>query len=65
MLLLRLCGDEGALIRLKLNREKSLKLKLAPFARQGLHSRRERAHADGSIKAAEQEHVPGPRRGSN
>ena len=30
MLLLRLCGDQGALIRLKLNREKSLKLKLPP-----------------------------------
>jgi integrase len=30
MLLLRLCGDEGDLIRVKLRREKSLKLKLPP-----------------------------------
>jgi integrase len=30
MLLLRLCGDQGDLIRVKLHREKSLKLKLPP-----------------------------------
>jgi hypothetical protein len=30
MLLLRLCGDQGDLIRVKLRREKSLKLKLPP-----------------------------------
>jgi hypothetical protein len=36
MLLLRLCGDRGDLIRVKLRREKSLKLKLPPFP--GRHS---------------------------
>ena len=39
MLLLRLCGDQGDLIRVKLRREKSLKLRLPPSPGRAIQRR--------------------------
>jgi hypothetical protein len=64
LLLLRFCGDQGDLIRAKLRREKAMKLPSLHSPGRAYTRRREGAHARGSSEAAEQEHVPRPRVGS-
>jgi hypothetical protein len=60
MLLPRLCGDQGDLIRAKLRREKALKLKTPPPPRAGVHCRREGPDARSGSEAPQQEHVSSP-----
>jgi hypothetical protein len=63
LLLLRLCGDQGDLIRGRLRREKGDEACDPGIAGESLHRRREGTHAGGSSEVAEQEYVPGARTG--
>jgi hypothetical protein len=64
LLLLRLCGDQGDLIRAKLRREKAMKLALPPSPGRAYTADEKARMLAEACEAAEQEHVPRPRRGS-
>ena len=60
LLLMRLCGDQGDLIRMKLRREKALKLKIPPSPGRAYSTDEKARMLAEAAEAAQQEHLPCP-----